>query len=73
MQATEAAWNAGAPMAHPASSRSPAPGTRFERGKLAEHDPIPEATQAADDTPVGHRRLESTRQQRRAMIFTHKS
>jgi hypothetical protein len=37
-------------MAHPASSRSPAPGTRFERGKLAEHEPVPEATEAADDT-----------------------
>jgi len=45
-------------------------GARFECGKLVERDPVLEATQAADDTAcsVAHR-LESTRQQRRVMIF----
>jgi hypothetical protein len=27
-------------------------GARFECGKLVEHDPVLQATQAADDTPV---------------------
>ena len=47
-------------------------GARFECGKLVERDPVLEATQAADDTPVSAaRRLEPTRRQRGVMIFIH--
>jgi len=47
-------------------------GTRFECGKLVERDPALEVTQAADDTPVrSPATSESTRQQRRVMIFIH--
>ena len=50
-------------------------GARFECGKLVERDPVLEATtQSRRRHPCSAaHRLESTRQQRRVMIFIHKS
>jgi hypothetical protein len=64
--------NAGVPTAHPTSSRSPAP-RRFECGKPAERDPVPEATQADDDTPVQPTAASNQPVIDAAMIFIHKS
>jgi hypothetical protein len=71
IKAAQERWRAGGPSHLVALVRA---GVRSGCGKLVEHDPVLQATPSRQRHPwSADRRLESTRQQRRVMIFIHKS